>query len=1684
MESSMPVNFVRSTNPFIEFNKEEIEQSIPARFEQIVEIYPERLAVQSEHFQWTYGQLNQQANRIAHAIMAHRNQEVEPIVLLFDADAPALAALLGVLKTGKFYVPLDTHIPPVRLSYILNDSGAALLLTDSKNLSLAKRVAPEKMKVVDIGGLDFRLSTENLSLSLSPKTASWILYTSGSTGEPKGVIQTHRNVLYFIMNYTNEYRLSPADRLSLFYSFSISSASHQIFCALLNGASLFPWDVKKEGFSGLAQWLRNKKITVFRSVSTFFRQFVDTLASDEKFPDLRIVQIGGEPMYRGDVNLFKKHFPSHCTLINRMGSTEAGTIAWYFIDKDTPIEEDFVPVGYPASDNKLLLLDELRQEVHSGEIGEIVIKSAYLSPGYWRKPDLTQEAFFDDPAGGNERIYLTGDLGRFLPDGRLVHLGRKDSQVKVAGYRIEIGEIENALSGLESVKEAVVLARKDKENKKRLVAYFVPAVDPPPTVSELRRRLSQTLPSYMVPSQFVLMKRFPLLPMGKVDRMALPAPGGKRPDLDAPFVAPRTNIEEVVAHIWAEILGVEQVGMNDNFLELGGDSLLATRIFSRVLNRFQVELPIQTLLNASTIADMAGALASHRTEGANGNNGALASADRSIPLRKNTDPVPLSFAQERLWFLDQLQQLGPAYNVGRAFRLRGDLDKGSLEKALQSIVARHEALRTTFRLKDEVPVQVIETGRTIQLEEVDLLEDQGEDIQRLINDEARRPFDLSQDLMLRAKLFRLPGEEHVLHLTLHHIASDGWSTGVLYRELSEFYASYTTGRSTALPELPIQYADYAVWQREWLVGKRLEEQLSYWKEHLADSPALLELPADHPRPAEFTYQGARENFEFPAGLLSALKKLSQQEGVTLFMMLLAAFQAFLSRYTGSEDIVVGSPIAGRTRIETERLIGFFVNTLVLRTDLSGNPTFRQLLGRVSDVAFNAYEHQDLPFEKLVVELQPDRSLNHSPLFQVMFVLQNAHSETFTLPGLQLQRLDLDTGTSKFDLTLFLQEEGKALKGVLQFNTDLFERGTVMRLLGHYQTLLKEVVKDPDQPISSIPLLAGPERDRLLVEWNDTKKDHPNAAIHELFEAQVEKTPDAVAVVFEEEVLTYSEVNGRANQVAHHLRKRGVGPDILVGICLERSLEMVIGLLGVLKAGGAYVPLDPTYPKNRLAFMIEDTGASVLLTQELLLENLPGSSTYVVCLDKNWESIARESKENPASGAAPENLAYVIYTSGSTGQPKGVAMPHGPLVNLIAWQSEHSECGKGTRTLQYAPLGFDVSFQEIFSAWYAGGTLVLINDAQRRDPVETLRLIDEEKVERLFLPFVALEQLAEVASRVSIFPESLREVNTAGEQLRITPAISHLFERLPHCQLVNQYGPTEAHVVSAYELSGKPDSWPRLPPIGRPIANTSLYILDANLEPVPIGVPGELHIGGVGLARGYLKRSELTADKFIPDPFTDMPDARLYKTGDLARFLPDGNIEFLGRMDDQVKIRGFRIELGEIEAVLAEHPAVGQCVVLAREDVPGDKRLVAYVAEDDQKKSSVEVLRVFLKDKLPEYMIPSAFVMLNQFPLTSSGKVDRRALPAPDKTRPELEKAFVAPRTDVEKELERIWIEVLCLERVGIHDNFFELGGHSLMATQIVNRVRSEMVVELPLIAIFESPTIAEIAKTIQSMPSS
>ena len=1187
------------------------------------------------------------------------------------------------------------------------------------------------------------------------------------------------------------------------------------------------------------------------------------------------------------------------------------------------------------------------------------------------------------------------------------------------------------------------------------------------SINEVRKHLEDKLPEFMIPSHFVEIENVPLTPNGKIDDKLLPDPLTERIQTENIYVAPRNEIEKKLVDIWQDLLGVGKVGMFDNFFELGGHSLIATQLISKIREEFNIELPLKIIFQKPILLDFAKIIGNTKSAG----------EIAKIAIASRDTALPLSFAQERLWFIDQYEH-NASYNMPGAAQLIGKLDIDVLEKTFSEIISRHEVLRTNFVTINNIPNQRIHKESKFELKIIDFNhlseEEANKKILERIEIESQIPFDLANDSLIGLELYKINDEDHVLFLNKHHIISDGWSISVFYKEISILYKAYSENKSPSLPDLEIQYADYAVWQREHIGGKILNKQSEYWKNRLSGTP-ILELPTDKPRPTEQTFNGANVHFEIDKTISEKLYAFCKDNDVTMFMTLLSGFKVLLHKYTGQEDICVGSPIANRTRIEIEALIGFFVNTLALRSSLSGDISFVNLVKQLKETTLDAYDNQDIPFEKVVEILQPERNLSHSPLFQVMMALQNNPVNELSFGELSLKPLEFEQIVSRFDLTLELTETTKGLYGRIEYNTDLFDKDRIERMVEHYQVLIESIIYDPTVNVSDLEILTSSEKHQLLVGWNDTSVDYPKAkCVHQLFEEQAEKRPDNIAVVFEEAELTYRELNEKSNQLAHYLQKKGIKPESLVGICVERSLEMIVGLLGILKAGGVYVPIDPTYPEDRISYMLEDADCEIVLTQEHL--ELPKTNSEIIYFDTDWDKIENEPNENVKSGVTSDNLAYVIYTSGSTGKPKGVCVEHKNLNNYLFTIYNKYDCkfSFDDRCLNVCNISFDVSVVEIFLPLIHGSELYIIKEKNLLELNELSDVLIDKQITFAYFP----PSLLEIVS--NILKQKQQKIHLNKLYVGVEPIKGYVLEKYvdlnSDIKILNAYGPTESTIsCTSYKFnSGEYTS--RNVPIGIPNFNTKSYILDIYERILPIGVPGELHIGGEQVARGYLKQPELTAKKFIKNPFSDDPNSRLYKTGDLARYLPDGNIEFIGRIDNQVKIKGFRIELGEIEASINKLETIKNCVVVAKEDKIGNKRLVAYLVSN--KELNIQEIREDLSRSLPNYMVPSLFVKLESLPITGNGKVDRKALMESD-DKFETTNEYVAPRNKTEQKLADIWSEALSIEKIGIYDNFFELGGHSLLATQVISTIREEFNKELPLKALFENSTLIKLALKIE-----
>ncbi|WP_446325808.1 amino acid adenylation domain-containing protein [Burkholderia pseudomallei] len=1665
-------------------------------FEAQVSRTPEAAAVICGDETLSYTDLDARANRLAHYL---RGQGVGPdtrVGLALGRGVEMMTGLLAILKAGGAYVPLDPGYASERLRAILDDSRPAIVLADAAGRTALDALAgapPIADLHADASRWSALPSTPPRVEGLTPRHLAYVIYTSGSTGQPKGVMVEHASVVNLWRALDEAiYRTHPsARRVSLNASIAFDSLVKQ-WVQLLSGRTLVvvPEPVRFDG-RRLLDAIGRDRIDVFDCTPSQLALIEGARGpEDEAYPQVTLV--GGEAIGEGMWSELAS--ASSRTYYNVYGPTECTVDATL-----ARITAEHAPhIGGPLANVRAYVLNERLSPAPVGVRGELYIGGAGVARGYLNRPELTRERFIDDPFVAGGRLYKTGDLARWRTDGSLEYLGRNDFQVKIRGFRIELGEIEAQLAKVTGVREVVVLARDSAsavhdsatENaapdapspetatapEKRLVAYYKGDAD----VAALRAQAAQHLPSYMVPSAYVRLDAWPLTPNGKLDRRALPAPADDA-YARAEYEAPQGAKEEALAAIWRELLHVERVSRHDNFFELGGHSLLAVQLVSRLRQALSVEVALGTVFDAPVLSALAERLEAENT-----------AVLPPIPLAPRDGRIALSLAQQRLWFLTQLEGVSEAYHMSGAVRLDGPLNREVLQRALNRIVMRHEALRTCFVREEGEPIQVIQPHADLTVSYHDLREaEQSEQRAKdLSQAHASAPFDLSRDLPVRVLLLQLADEAHVVQVVMHHIASDGWSVGVFLQELSALYGSFIAEQGDPLAPLPLQYADYAAWQRRWLASGQLEKQGAFWQTNLSGAPTLLELPTDRPRPPKQSHAGASVEVKLGAALSERVKRLSQRHGVTPYMTLLSSWAAVLSRLSGQEEVVIGSPVAGRNRTEVEALIGFFVNTLALRLDLSSEPTVGELLKRTKAQVLSAQAHQDLPFDQVVERVKPPRSTAHPPLFQVMFVWQNMPAGELTIPGLTIRAVETPLQTAQFELTLSLREAGDDIVGHLNYASALFDESTVRRYVTYWCRLLEGMTAgSANVSVARLPLLDEAERKQVVYEWNATERDYPiEQCIHQLFEAQVDRKPEAIALTFDGQRLSYAELNARANRLAHYLQARGVGPDRLVALCAERGIEMVVGLLAILKAGGAYVPLDPSHPPERLRRMLDDTNPVAVLVDDIGADALASFESHVAARSPRVHlsrDIAQWRACNPANPPTPREraarrLAYVIYTSGSSGEPKGVMNEHRGVVNRLWWMQQTYALDERDAVLQKTPFSFDVSVWEFFWPLMSGARLVIAKPEGHKDPAYLSELIDRERVTTLhFVPSMLQAFLEDEGAARGC--GSVKRVMCSGEAL--PPSLVKRFYRcLPDARLHNLYGPTEAAVdVTAWACDAEEGG--ASVPIGRPIANTRIYVLDEYGQPVPRGVAGELYIGGVQVARGYLNRPELTRERFVDDPF--VAGGRLYKTGDLARWRTDGSLEYLGRNDFQVKIRGFRIELGEIEAQLAKVAGVREAVVLAREAAPdtkrhaasnensasnsGEKRLVAYYTGD----ADATALRAQAAQHLPSYMVPSAYVRLDAWPLTPNGKLDRHALPAPaDDAYARAE--YEAPQGAKEEALAAIWKDLLPVERISRHDNFFELGGHSLLAITLIEHMRRANL-HADVTTLFTAPTLADLA---------
>ena len=1624
------------------WNQTQVDYACDPYFHEVVGDHgknrPDAIAVSFEDRQLTYAELNQRANQLAHTL---REKGVGPDVMVgisMERGAEMLVTVLAILKAGGAYLPLDPEYPQERLAFMIEDAALSLICTQSAVVSNLPEHNAGTLCVDSEWDQITACPHEAPIHGLDPSNLAYVIYTSGTTGKPKGVQLNHRGLANLMVTQTQtpDISLSNENRTLVFSSLNFDASIYLIVMAWQMGATLYI--AKKETTLGdnLQGYLEKHKID-----TTLLPPSVLPFLQPEKLPHLQNLIVGGEAC---SLEMARKWARGR-NFQNAYGPTE-GTV-WA---TTSPIDEDRTPpIGKPVANTQTYILDAYFNPVPIGVPGELLIGGDGLARGYLNRPELTAQQFIPNPFSDQpgRRLYRSGDLCRFLANGDIDFLGRIDHQVKIRGFRIELGEIEAVVREHEQVSDALVMV-KDRDGNKQLAAFVMGD----PTVldeSALHQFLDGRLPDYMVPSAFAILESFPLTPNEKIDRAAL-----GRMELtfsgSADYVAPRNAEEETIAGIWTEVLGLERVGVNDSFFELGGHSLLATRVLSRIRDAFDSEVLLPQFFKDPTVAGLAQVVLAE-----------MEGEEKSSlpPISRIADGEEcLSLLQQGLWLIHQMKPENPAYNVPFALRLQGELDKDALKAAIRFLVDRHPALRTIFSVRNGNPIPAsVEPQQLVEMNGAGDV-DRVTELKQLARKEALKPFNLAKDQLFRCLLVRFDADDHGLIIVMHHMVSDGWSVGVFLDELLVAYKAFSINETPSFPELGIRYVDFAHWQRQYCQGSFLEDHLTFWKDYLDGSRQVLELPADKPRPKIQSFEGASLPVQLPAVLVERLRGLGRQQGATLYMTLLTAFNVLLYRYTGHEDILVGSPIAGRNRKQLEALIGFFVNTLVLRTDLSGKPGFNTLLAKVRDATLEAYKHQDVPFSVLVDHVVTERDLSRNPLFQVMFVLQNTPMPELKVGGLEIDFVPFDRGMSHFDLSLNLEEGENGIEGCIEYATALFEPDTIARMMSHFHSLLEEIVAHPNKAITELSLLGEQARREILVDWNATGKEIDySISGYQMFEQQVVSQPGKTALIFENETLSYEETNRRANQLAHHLRQLGIGPDCLVGISLKRSPDMVICQLAIQKAGGAYVPLDPNYPAERIEYILKEARVAVVLTTDDLATRFASYDARIVSLDGAHKVLASCSEDNPKPQAGPDHLSHVIYTSGSTGNPKGVAIEHHCVTALIHWADDHYSSEELSGVLASTSLNFDISVFETLLTLALGGTTILVENA--------LYLPDSAAANQVRLINTVPSAIKELI-RMNGIPSSTITVNLAGEPLK-NKVVQQLY-RLDHIEKVyNLYGPSEDTTYSTWALTERGDDKTVL--IGRPLTNTQAYVLDANLQPVPMGVPGELYLAGDGLARGYLNRPDLTAERFLVNPFES---GRIYATGDLVRFCRDGQLECLGRIDHQVKIRGFRIELGEIESMLLKHPEVAEAIVVDREDHNDEKILVGYVTLKSDRKAGSGALREYLHEHLPDYMVPAHMVILEIMPLNPNGKIDRKALPDPQETRES--KSFSA-QSKLQSRIAEVWMEILNLQSVDVHDNFFDRGGNSLHIARMRFMLKETLERDIQMTDLFQYPTISSLA---------
>ncbi|WP_160712986.1 non-ribosomal peptide synthetase [Chitinophaga solisilvae] len=1623
------------------------DRTVVQLFREQAALSPSAAAIMTDDITLSYAMLDHLSDQAAQQLHAAGCGSGGHIGLLSRRGPEMIIAMMGILKSGNAYVPFHIDYPAARLRTMMEDAGIKHIFYTDEKLFAASEV-PADAGIALSAAATFPQAP--LPVTADSNATAYIMYTSGTSGRPKGIAVSHRNIAKLAYE-TGPVALQPGDVLLQWSNYAFDGSVYEIFGTLLQGAAMcLIRDEEAADIAALSRYIRQYQVTHCFMTTALFNSFADT--GLPALQCLRRLMFGGEAVSVPHVHkAFDALGPGK--LVHVYGPTETTVFAtWHLVNNVN--DYTCIPIGRPLSNTQVLVLDQLEQPVPAGIPGELYIGGEGVTAGYVSNPELSA-AKFRTPACAAGRWYKTGDIVRQHADGALEYISRKDDQVKIRGYRIETGEIEQALLQCAAVTAALVVAPTGADGVRWLLAYVIPAG--PFDAAVLTAQLESRLPAYMIPAVIMPVEKWPLTVNGKIDRKALPQP--EQPAAQRSYTAPVTHAETVLTAIWESLLPVKPIGIHDNFFSLGGHSLLVTRVVAAIRQQLETELTIQDVFTHPTIHTLAAYM-----EGLQ--------KGRALPpltVQPRPEKIPLSFAQARLWFLDRMQG-SVNYHIPDMLLLEGELDISALEQALQAVVERHEVLRTVFSADEDGSWQQVLPAADWQLQHVTASFENMEAVTRYAEMATVQPFDLTADYLFRAQLIRLPEDRHVLLLVMHHIAADGWSLSVLAASFMELYRAFHLQQPPALPLPPVQYADYTLWQSQHIRGTLLDTQLQYWKQQLQDV-SVLQLPADFTRPGIQSTAGNTLFYTIPVPVLGQLEQLSRQEGTTLFMTLLAAFKVLLFRYTQQEDICVGSPVAHRTHQETEQLIGFFVNTLALRSDLSGDPAFRTLLAAVKATLLDAYMHQDAPFEQVVDAVAGgERDRSRTPLFQVMFIQQNLPDiPDLALQDLRVSRLPVPIITSKFDLTVETTATPAGLQLRVEYCSDLYEADTILRMMQQYEQLLLAIIAAPESRIGSLPLLTPAATQQVLHTFNDTCRDRsPQPPVITLFEMQAARTPDAVALSFGAERMTYRTLNEKANRIAHYLQQQGVREHTFIPVCMQRSMDLIVAITAILKTGAAYVPVDPGYPAARIRHILQDTAYPVLLTDESCYAIIAAEVDAEKLLIPAATDFSGQTTDNPLRTDAPHRCTYLIYTSGSTGTPKGVQMPDSALSNLLLWQRDQAGYEKAYTVLQFASINFDVSFQEIFFTLCFGGELRLIAEQERKDMPALMKVIHDAGVTSLFLPYVVLQSLAVYAVENNDYPQRLYDVFTAGEQLKLGRDIEQLMTACG-AALHNQYGPSETHVVTAYTIRPEDYRLRPLPPIGKPVDNTMIYILSPDGNVCPVGVPGELYIGGAQVALGYLHLPELTAGRFMDNPFH--AGGRLYRSGDICRWLADGNIEYIGRRDEQVKIRGYRIEPGEIEKVLQASPQVKHACVTVHGTDTASRILVAYIVPDGP--FHREAIMEHLREQLPAHMIPALLMELEQLPVTPNGKVNKRALPAPD-WNAQVSQQPQEPRSKEEALLTDIWKSVLQLENIGIHQGFFESGGNSIIAIRLIAKMQAHFQVSIN--DLFMYPTIAGIAR--------